>query len=209
MPPAAIGSWGSRFRWRGYQVSLAVPGRHNVLNAVAALEACALAGVEPAMAAAAMADFPGARRRIEMVGTTASGARVYDDCANHPNTVRTSLAALRTVESGRIVAVYEPLLYTRTRTMADDVGAALAVADDIVVLDVFPGSEEFVVPRVSGALVADAVRASARDRPVMFAKTISVARHHLVTSLEEGNACILMGWGPGPSLLARDLVSLS
>ena len=88
---------GSRFEVEGTPVELRVPGRHNVLNALAALAACRAAGVEPAEAAAALADFDGAGRRFEDHGRTPRGALVYDDYAHHPTEVRATLEAARTL----------------------------------------------------------------------------------------------------------------
>ena len=122
-------------------LQLAVPGAHNALNARAAIAALAAAGEDPDAAAAALADFPGVRRRLELKGTTA-GARVYDDYAHHPTEVRAALSALRELAPDRLVAVFQPHLYSRTKAMAADFGSALALADEIVVLDVYPAREE-------------------------------------------------------------------
>ena len=86
-PPADLDGGGSAFSWEGVAVRLTVPGEHNVLNAVAALEACTLAGADPAAAAEALQSFTGAGRRFERLGATAAGAEVYDDYAHHPTEV--------------------------------------------------------------------------------------------------------------------------
>src|SRR6185437_16985967 len=103
---------GSRFEWQGIEVRLAVPGAHNAINAAGALTACALAGADPAAAAAALADFRGARRRMERLGQTAAAAEVYDDYAHHPTEVATAIAAARTLGARRLVAVFQPHLYS-------------------------------------------------------------------------------------------------
>ena len=90
----------SRFEVEGTTVELPVPGRHNVLNALAALAACRAAGVDLPDAAAALADFSGAGRRFERHGDTARGALVYDDYAHHPTEVRATLEAARTLGAG-------------------------------------------------------------------------------------------------------------
>src|SRR3712207_1002809 len=93
------------------ELSLAVPGAHNALNARAAIAALAAAGEDPDAAAAALADFPGVRRRLELKGT-AAGARGYDDYAHHPTEVRAALTALREPAPERLVAVFQPHLYS-------------------------------------------------------------------------------------------------
>src|SRR6202034_4410278 len=88
---------GARFEWRGLPVALSVPGAHNALNAAGALSACALAGVEPAAAVAAIAERGGARRGRERLGRSAAGAEVYDDYAHHPTEVGAMVAAARSL----------------------------------------------------------------------------------------------------------------
>src|SRR5437588_106731 len=105
---------GSRFVWRGIDVLLAVPGAHNAQNAAGALTAATLAGADPEQAAATLGDFAGARRRFEWVGQTADGVPVYDDYAHHPTEVAAAIGAARTLEPKRLVAVFQPHLYSRT-----------------------------------------------------------------------------------------------
>ena len=102
-------------RSRGRAVELNVPGRHNVLNALAALAACREAGVPFAEAAPLLAGFTGAGRRFEERGATAAGARVFDDYAHHPTEVRATLEAARTLGARRVVACFQPHLFSRTR----------------------------------------------------------------------------------------------
>ena len=154
---------GSRFDWRGIEVRLSVPGAHNAVNAAGALTACALAGADPVAAAAALADFRGARRRMERVGESAAGAQVYDDYAHHPTEVAAAIAAARTLAPRRLVAVFQPHLYSRTYALARAFGVALAAADAIVVLGIYPArerAEDF--PGVSGQLVAAEAADAAR-----------------------------------------------
>ncbi|MDQ6775877.1 MAG: Mur ligase domain-containing protein, partial [Actinomycetota bacterium] len=137
-PSPVLGPNGAQFRWRGIDVLLGVPGAHNAVNAAGALEACVLAGGHPAVAAATLADFRGARRRFERVGDTAAGAAVYDDYAHHPTEVAAMVALARTLDPARVVAVFQPHLYSRTQALAPAFGAALAGADVAVVVDIYP-----------------------------------------------------------------------
>ena len=95
-----LGPEGACFRWRELDVRLAVPGAHNAVNAAGALTACALAGADPVRAAAALAGFRGARRRLERLGVSTAGADVYDDYAHHPTEVAAAIAAARTLTGG-------------------------------------------------------------------------------------------------------------
>jgi len=198
---------GSRFHWRGLEVELGVPGAHNAVNAAGALTAAALAGAEPARAAAALREFRGARRRFELLGRTDSGAAVYDDYAHHPTKVAAAVATGRTVTQGRLVAVFQPHLYSRTRALAREFGAALAGADQIVVLEVYAARERAEdYPGVGGRLVAAAAADAAQGRPVAWLPSFEAARLFLDGALREDDLCLVMGAGNidalGRSLLA-------
>ena len=195
-PDAELDRDGSRFAWRGIEVRLSVPGAHNAVNACGALTACALAGADPAAAAAALYGFHGARRRMEPVGETASGAQVYDDYAHHPTEVATAIAAARTLEPRRLVAVFQPHLYSRTRALARAFGVALAAADAVVVLGVYPArerAEDF--PGVSGRLVAEYAADAAQGRSVAWLPGFDEVRAYLGSLLCSGDLCLMMGAG--------------
>ncbi len=187
---------GARLRWHGLDVRLSVPGLHNAVNAAGALSACALAGAEPAAAVAAIADFQGAKRRLERLGETAAGAAVYDDYAHHPTEVAAALAAARTLRPGRLVAVFQPHLYSRTRALAREFGQALAQADVVVVLDIYPARESAAdFPGVCGRLVAAAAADAAAGRAVLWLPTAQAARSWLDGALRAGDLCVVIGAG--------------
>jgi UDP-N-acetylmuramate--alanine ligase len=195
---------GSRFEVEGTRVELAVPGRHNVLNALAALAACRAAGVEPAEAAPALAGFSGAGRRFEDHGRTASGARVFDDYAHHPTEVAATLEAARTLAPARLVACFQPHLYSRTAKLWRDFGRALARADLAVVVDVYPArerAEDF--PGISGLRVAQAAADAAHGRPVWWLPTLELAEQRLREELGEGDLLLTLGAGDVDELARR------
>jgi UDP-N-acetylmuramate--alanine ligase len=195
---------GSRFTALGVGVELRVPGRHNVLNALGALLACRAAGLEPPEAAGALASFPGARRRFEQRGTTSAGAIVYDDYAHHPTEVRATLEAARTLGARRVIACFQPHLYSRTRLLARQFGQALALADAACVLDVYPARElPEDHPGVSGWLVAAATADASRGRPVYWTPTMDEAERLLLSLLEEGDVLLTLGAGDVDGLAAR------
>jgi UDP-N-acetylmuramate--alanine ligase len=192
----ALSPEGSRFVWEGHPVRLTVPGAHYALNAAGALSACAAAGVDPAAAARAIASYRGARRRLEPLGATAQGARVFDSYAHHPTEISGDLAALRTLEPRRLVAVFQPHLFSRTQALAREFGAALALADLIVVLEVYPArerAEDF--PGVGGHLVAVAAADASGGRPVAWLPSFDQAEPFLRSALREGDICVVMGAG--------------
>jgi UDP-N-acetylmuramate--alanine ligase len=201
-PDAELHPGGSRFRWRGIGVQLSVPGAHNAVNAAGALTACALAGADPEAAAAALTNFRGARRRMELLGKTQSGADVYDDYAHHPTEVAVTIAAARSLEPRRLVAVFQPHLYSRARALARGFGEALAAADLVVVLGIYPARESADdFPGVTGRLVAEyAADARLAPRPVAWLPGFDAARTYLGQTLRDGDLCLMMGAGNIDSL---------
>jgi UDP-N-acetylmuramate--alanine ligase len=138
------------------QMTVHVPGRHNALNATAAFAAAVELGFAPPRVTAAIAGYRGARRRMEVKGE-AGGVRVLDSYAHHPTELAADLRAARDIAAGgRVIAVFQPHLYSRTRIFAAEFGAALGLADEVVVLDVYAARED-PEPGVTGALIAAAV----------------------------------------------------
>jgi len=207
VPDPILSPAGSRFTWRGHEVSLAVPGAHYAINAAGALTAAVLAGAQPAAAVAAIADFQGAKRRLERLGQTKAGAWVFDSYAHHPTELAADLAAARTLEPNRLIAIFQPHLYSRTRALAREFGAALAVADIAGVIDVYPArerAEDF--PGIDGHLIAAAAADAGGGRSVGWMPTLADAEKWLRETLREGDLCIVMGAGNIDSL-GRALVS--
>jgi UDP-N-acetylmuramate--alanine ligase len=177
-------------------LSLATPGRHNLLNARAAIAAAEVAGFDPGAVAAALADFPGVARRLELKGER-DGARVYDDYAHHPTEVKAALEALRGMDPNRLVVAFQPHLYSRTKAFAEQFGAALALADEVVVLDVYAAREEPLgeLAGISGLDVARAAADRMGGRRVLWAPTLAQARAALETRLVPGAVLVTMGAG--------------
>jgi UDP-N-acetylmuramate--alanine ligase len=205
VPAPVLHPGGSSFQWRESEVHLSVPGAHNALNAAAALEVARLAGVTDAPAA--IAGFTGASRRFQRLGSTDRGAVIIDDYAHHPTEVAATLSAARTLQPRRLVAVFQPHLYSRTALLADEFGVALAQADAIVLLDVYPAREHAEDhPGVSGLTIVRSTAAHAGERPVLWRPTFDEAERALRELLDVGDLCVVMGAGDIDAL-ARRLVS--
>ncbi|HXP37639.1 MAG TPA: cyanophycin synthetase, partial [Solirubrobacteraceae bacterium] len=199
---------GSSFEWRSEHVRLAVPGAHNALDAVAALEAARLAGADIDKAIAGLADFHGAGRRFQLAGRSKRGARVYDDYAHHPTEVAATLDAARTLAHERLIAVFQPHLYSRTALLAREFGKALARADVVVVLDVYPARERAEDhPGVSGLLIAEAAADEVAGRPVYWLPGFDAAAGVLDGLLDDGDICLVMGAGSVDALAHRLVAS--
>jgi UDP-N-acetylmuramate--alanine ligase len=149
--PAVVRGW----ELEPAEIELAVPGRHNRMNAAAALATLELAGIPRAAAAEALTRFGGAGRRFELVGEAADVA-VYDDYAHNPAKVAAALEAARERTTGRVLVLFQPHLYSRTRHSARELGRALAAADAVAVADVYRAREE-PVAGISGKQVVEAI----------------------------------------------------
>jgi UDP-N-acetylmuramate--alanine ligase len=207
VPAPALGPEGSCFDWRGEQVTLAVPGAHNALNAAGALEAVRLAGTEMGPAIVGLASFRGAGRRLQLLGSSARGALIYDDYAHHPTEIAATLAAARTLAHECLVAVFQPHLYSRTELLARELGEQLAAAEVVVVTELYPARERAADhPGVSALAVAEAAADAARGRPVYWLPAFADARPVLAELLGRGDLCVVMGAGDIDSL-ARELVA--
>jgi UDP-N-acetylmuramate--alanine ligase len=212
---------GSRFRVfedgmdRGW-LSLAVPGRHNATNALGAAAAARTFGVEWDSIREALAAFTGVGRRFQRVGEV-NGITVVDDYAHHPSEIAAAVAAAREVHpTGRLVVVFQPHLFTRTRDFAREFGKALAEADVVWVTDVYP-ARELPIPGVDGGLVAREVSAAfARKAPVAARARAGEVHDHrdlgtlaeaVAGSLRSGDLCLTLGAGSieatGPEIVRR------
>src|ERR1700761_6058693 len=183
------------------QMTVDGPGHHNALNATAAFAAAVELGFAPARVAAAMTRYRGARRRMELKGE-ARGVRVLDSYAHHPTELAADLRAARDIAGGdgRVIAVFQPHLFSRTRIFAAEFGAALGLADEAVVLDVYAARED-PEPGVTGQLVVDAVSGGhARFVPDSVLVTALIAR-----MARPGDLVLTMGAGDitalGPRLV--------
>ena len=141
-------------------LELRVPGTHNRRNAAAALAALELAGVARADAEPVLARFSGAGRRFEIVGEK-SGVTVVDDYAHHPSEIVATVSAAREQTDGRVLVLFQPHLYSRTRHLAHELGAALSTADAACVTEIYQAREE-PIEGVGGKLVVDALRPGLR-----------------------------------------------
>jgi UDP-N-acetylmuramate--alanine ligase len=174
-----------------YDGPLAVAGDHNRRNAATALAALELAGVTRSEAESVLAEFTGAARRLERRGK-AGGVEVYDDYAHHPAEIAATLAALR--DGGRLVVLFQPHLYSRTRHLARELAGALAQADTVAVADVYPAREE-PVKGVTGKLVVDALTEVRPGMTVAWTPSVEEGARLLATLLRPGDRVVTIGAG--------------
>ncbi|MBX6166465.1 MAG: UDP-N-acetylmuramate--L-alanine ligase [Thermobispora bispora] len=189
------------------RVRLAIPGRHNALNATAVIAVADRLGLPLGEVAAGLAAFGGAKRRFEAKGE-AGGVAVFDSYAHHPTELTADLRAAREVNAGRgrVIAVFQPHLYSRTRFFADAFGAALGLADEVIVLDVY-GAREDPEPGVTGALIAERVPLPA-DR-VVYAPDRESVPALVAGRARPGDIVLTMGAGDVTELGPRIVEELA
>lgn len=136
------------------RVTLHVPGRHNILNALAVTGLLSDAGLSPDLIAAGLSAFRGAERRFEYKGTLASGAVVIDDYAHHPTEIRATLSACTNVKHDRLICIFQPHTYTRLKNFLPDFVSALSLADIVILADVYAAREKDIYGISSADLAA-------------------------------------------------------
>jgi UDP-N-acetylmuramate--alanine ligase len=184
-------SFSLQYLGQTYSSSLLIPGRHNAINAAGAFAVLVGLGFEPSASLITIAEFAGTERRFELHGEV-RGVSVYDDFAHHPTEVSAALEAARAVVgSGRLVTVFQPHLYSRTRLFAKEFAQALAASDEVVVLDIYAARED-PEPGVTGALIADAFSEQTRMHYVPNWDDVPEAVAHIAKA---GDFVITMGCG--------------
>jgi UDP-N-acetylmuramate--alanine ligase len=175
------------------RIILNVPGNHNVLNSLAACGVALQCGVPPDVIRQALAEFGGVYRRFEIKGETTAGVLVIDDYAHHPTEIQATLEAARKGWDRRIVAVFQPHTYTRTRDFYREFATSFDNADVIILMDVYPAREE-PIEGVSGRLIADAAR-DAGHRQVFYAERLEDVAELLTQVLRPEDILLTMGAG--------------
>ena len=174
-------------------VTLRVPGRHNVANALAAAGACLQVGVSVESIARGLGEYRGVERRFQIRGEI-DGVTIIDDYAHHPTEVQATLEAARSGPYERVIAVFQPHRYSRTQALHEDFGASFSDADRIVITDVY-GAGEQPVPGVTGKLISDAVCAQLPGRAVAYLPHHGELVAYLRASSRPGDALLTLGAG--------------
>jgi UDP-N-acetylmuramate--alanine ligase len=182
-------------RWEGQEIplTLSVPGRHNLLNAAAALGVAARLGLPLVEAAEALRSFSGVRRRFDCRGV-AGGTTFIDDYAHHPSEVAATLDAARIDGWGRVVAVFQPHRYTRTLAMWRQLGESLRTADVVVITDVY-GAGEQPIPGITGKLLVEALVEAAPGKRVIYLPRRSEVVPFLAGEVRDRDLVLTIGAG--------------
>jgi UDP-N-acetylmuramate--alanine ligase len=197
----SVGHWHFEVNYRGLVLgpfTLHVPGRHNVLNATAAVAIGVQLGVAPDGIAAGLASFRGVDRRFQVKGIV-RGVTVVDDYGHHPTEILATLRAARDAGYGRVLVLFQPHRYTRTRDLQPEFARAFADADNVQVLDIYAASEE-PIAGVDAAALVEAIRragagAAASGGGVEYAESMAAGVAALVREAREGDVILTLGAG--------------
>lgn len=185
-------------------VDLKVPGEHNIKNAVAAIALCTEIGTDPKIAAEGVGTYPGVHRRFEKKGEY-NGAVIIDDYAHHPTEIQATIKAAENFDEKRVVCVFQPHTYSRTRTLWKEFSTAFDGADELVLLDIYPAREAFDGKTRSVDLAEDI---AARGVNVKYKESFEKAYEYFKDTLSEGDILFTMGAGDvykiGDMLLEKD-----
>ncbi|GFP32906.1 UDP-N-acetylmuramate--alanine ligase, partial [Candidatus Hakubella thermalkaliphila] len=175
------------------QITLNVPGVHNIYNALAALSVANHLQLPLERVSAILANFCGAQRRFELKGK-ANGIMVVDDYAHHPTEIRATLAAARTGAFKRVVSVFQPHRYSRTKKLANSFGQSFGDSDLTIITDVY-GAGEDPVPGVSGKTILDSLLSFSPRAQVAYLPRTRTIVDYLLESVEDGDLILTMGAG--------------
>jgi UDP-N-acetylmuramate--alanine ligase len=182
-------------------VTLPKPGEHLASNAAGVLALLAESGIDIESAAAGLSQFRGVRRRYE-IAAIVDGITIIDDYAHHPTEVAATISAASVGSSGRVIAVFQPHRYTRTADLAPEFGAPLALADEVIVSDIYAAGERPIIG-VTGRLVSQSVEAAGGR--VVFVPRLADIPARVAASAVPGDVVLLLGAGDISSI-SRDVV---
>lgn len=182
-----------------WRLALQIPGRHNLANAAAAFALGRYLGYDPQSLIAGAEAFTSTLRRFQFIaeipGATGQPIRIFDDYAHHPTELRATLtAAHRAKGQGRLVACFQPHLYSRTRDFATEFGAALAIADEVVLTDIYPAREE-PIPGVTGQLLVDSTAGKLAAKRVHYCPDKTELPSYLAGMVQDGDLVLTLGAG--------------
>jgi len=174
------------------KLHLRVPGRHNLLNALGAVAVGLEVGIPFARIAGGFEEFRGAERRFQLRGE-ARGVMVVDDYGHHPTEIAAVIAAARAGLDRRVVVVFQPHRYTRTRDLMKEFGDALSTADEVVLTSIYPASEDPIAGVTSDALAA--VINHGRSTPVHLVPKLDDMASRVADIAKPGDLVITLGAG--------------
>jgi UDP-N-acetylmuramate--alanine ligase len=172
-------------------IKLVVPGRHNALNALAAITVAIEAGLDFEEIKQSLTGFQGTSRRFQTLGQTDS-ITVIDDYAHHPTEIKATINAARSFHSDRLVVVFQPHRYSRTKLLGDEIGSAFSNADLTIITDVYSAGEK-PIPGIDGSIIYEAAKAAGCN--VIYIPSLKEIEDYILQNIQEKDMVITMGAG--------------
>lgn len=189
------------------RLQLAVPGEHNIANAVAAAACCLDMGVGIEAVVRTLSAFTGTQRRFDTLGTTSGGVRIVDDYAHHPTEIKATLKAATNIPRNRLWCLFQPHTYTRTMALFEEFGAAFRQADIVVLAEIYAAREKNI-HKISAQLLVDAIREKDSGKDVLFFDTFDAIADYVLANALPGDLVLTMGAGDiykvGEAILEKD-----
>jgi UDP-N-acetylmuramate--alanine ligase len=175
-------------------LQLSIPGEHNIANALAATACCLDMGVDIQHIVSTLSAFTGTQRRFDSIGTTKNGIRIVDDYAHHPTEIRATLKAAANIPHNRMWCLFQPHTYTRTLALFHEFGEAFAVADTVILAEIYAAREKNIYKISSKQLVAEIKKADP-DKDVYFFDSFDEIANFVLHNAEPGDLVLTMGAG--------------
>lgn len=176
------------------RVQLAIPGEHNILNALAAFACCHTLGVDAALIAQTLENFHGTQRRFDLVGTTARGVKVVDDYAHHPTEIKATLHASQNVPHNQLWCIFQPHTYTRTLALFDQFAEAFNKADKLILTEIYAAREKNIY-KISSAQLVEKIKETHPEKMVLFMDNFEEIADYVWENAQPGDMVITMGAG--------------
>jgi UDP-N-acetylmuramate--alanine ligase len=176
------------------RIQLAVPGEHNVSNALAAFACCHDMGIEAPAIARTMEEFTGTQRRFDLLGETLGGIKIIDDYAHHPAEIQATIKAARKMPHRQLWILFQPHTYTRTLALHSDFAETLALADRVVMAEIYAAREKNV-HQISARMIASEIKEKDPAKEACFINSFEEIAHFVLNNAAAGDLVITMGAG--------------
>ncbi len=176
------------------RVQLAIPGEHNILNALAAYTCACVLGVDPQLTKDTLESYHGTQRRFDLVGTTAKGVKIVDDYAHHPTEIKATLSASENVPHNSLWCIFQPHTYTRTLALFDEFADAFEKADRLILAEIYAAREKNIY-KISSAQLAERIRETHPNKEVLFMEDFGAIADYVDENAQRGDMVITMGAG--------------
>lgn len=176
------------------KVQLAIPGEHNILNALAAFTCAMVLGVDVETAKETLEDFKGTQRRFDIIGTTKHGVKIVDDYAHHPTEIKATLSASQNVPHNKLWCIFQPHTYTRTRALFDEFAEAFEMTDKLILTEIYAAREKNIY-KISSSQLAEKIKEKYPGKEVIFIENFKEIADFVKANSEPGDMVITMGAG--------------